>query len=275
MSANLPRAIAPRSGARRACAPPMVAARSASVTLRPKYETASAMTSGIEVIPFPPGVWSEPSAIATPLSSSARTGGGRPVSIAVLGHTTATTPARARAPTSSSSAPYSRWAAEFRREPGSAVASLAARVQPGQQAGGPAGAEHPACLSLGEAAVVAVDVHAVGAGGRRIGAPGADRVDVVVTAAEVLGRHRVGGQERHMHARHARLAFKRAQQPHIGKLAVPGQVVTGLRLDGRGAGHQPGAEALPDAVAERPGIGPPGDGDRGRHPAAGGGDLRR
>ena len=107
-STSLPRAIAPRSAARSACAPPTVAARRASVTLIPNIEIARLITSVIEVMPFPPGECPDPSATGTPLSSSARTGGRPRESADVAGQSTATTPARASAATSSSPAPPSR-----------------------------------------------------------------------------------------------------------------------------------------------------------------------
>src|SRR5579859_8008564 len=51
-------------------------------------------------------------------------------------------------------------AAEFRGQGGRAGTGLPAHVQPGQQTGRPAGAEHPARLALGEPALFAVHVHA-------------------------------------------------------------------------------------------------------------------
>src|SRR6266704_1578338 len=53
------------------------------------------MTRAIEVIPVPPGVWSEPSATTTPLSSRSRTGGRVLVCKAVPGQTTVATLAQA------------------------------------------------------------------------------------------------------------------------------------------------------------------------------------
>src|SRR6266550_545693 len=111
------------------------------------------MTSAIEVMPAPPGLWSEPSATATPLSSMARTGG----------------------------------------QPGRAGAGVTAGVQPRQQARATAGGQDPARLVLGEPAFLAVHVHAVRADRGRVRAPGADRLDVVVAAAEELRRHGVRG----------------------------------------------------------------------------------
>src|ERR1700728_1073553 len=178
MSASRPRTMAPRSVARSACAPPIVAARSASSMLMPKYETAIDMTSAIDVMPVPPAVWSVPSATVTPLSSSDLTGGLAWTCSAVPGHTTAVTPALASAPTSSSSAWCSR----------------SADTQPAAAAGG----QDDPCLLLGEAAFLAVHVDAVRAHGLRVGTPGADRVDVVRAPPEVLRRHRVRGQERHV-----------------------------------------------------------------------------
>ena len=88
------------------------------------------MTRAIEVIPVPPGVWSEPSATATPLSSRSRTGGRALVCKAVPGQTTAATLAWASAATSSSVASCSRSA---EAQPISA-ASRAAPVRESPQA---------------------------------------------------------------------------------------------------------------------------------------------
>ena len=77
-----------------------------------------------------------------------------------------------------------------------------------------------------------------------------------------------------MHPRHAGLALEPAQHADVGQLAVPGQVVTGLGLDGGGPGPQPPAHPLPHPVAQRPRVGAPGDGHGGRHAAAGPVDLR-
>ena len=237
------------------------------------------MTRGIEVMPTPPGVWSEPSASTTPLSSSARTGGLVDCCSAEPGEITAATPPRDRAATSSSVAACSRSADA---QPSSAATRAAppplmrvpAGVQPGQQPGAAARVEDPAGLFLREPAVLAVDVDAVGAHGGGVRAPGRHRVDVVAAAAEELWRHHLRRVERDVHPRHARLVLERAEHPHVGELAVPGEVVAGLRLDRRGPRLEPAGEPLADVVAQGPGVGAPGHGDRGRDTAAGRGDLR-
>ena len=62
----------PRSSA---AAPPAVAARSASMGVRPISRTASAMTNGIELEKHVPGLQSVASATRTPASTSARASG--------------------------------------------------------------------------------------------------------------------------------------------------------------------------------------------------------
>ena len=189
---------------------------------------------------------------------------------------TAATAPRASAATSSSVArvqQVGRGAAELGRHPDRPVLGVAAGVQPGQQPGPAARVEDPAGLFLREPAVFAVDVHAVGADGGGVGAPGADRVDVVAAAAEELGRHHLGRVERHVHPGHAGLVLERAEHPHVGQLAVAGQVVAGLRLDRGGAGLEPRGQPLAHVVAERPRVGAPGHGDRGADAAARRGDL--
>src|SRR5690606_39430717 len=69
-----------------------------------------------------------------------------------------------------------------------------------------------------------------------------------------------------------RLALQRPQHPDVGELAVAGEVVAGLGLDGGGPGEDPLAEPFADAVAERPGVGAPGDGDGGVDAASRRGD---
>ena len=248
MSANRPRTMTPRSGARSAWAPPRVAARSASATLIPKWAMARLMTtSGMRGDAVAAGrvVGAERDRHAL---VEQRRGPAAPADSAATCPGRARRPRRpwARAATSSSQASCSR-SAEAQPSSAASVAApvrdCAAGVQPGQQPGRAAGAEHPARLALGEPALVAVHVHAVGPGGGRVRAPAAHRVHVVVAAAEELRRHRVGGEEGHVHPRHARLVLQRPQQPHVGELAVAGQVVAGLGLDGRGAGQQPARAA--------------------------------
>jgi len=122
--------MVPSSGLRSAWAPPRVAARSASATLMPKCVIARETTSDMFVMPLTPGEWPDPSATATPLSSSERTGGILPTCSAEPGQSTAATPAVARTITSSSQASFSRSADA---QPSSA-ASVAAPVRDCPQA---------------------------------------------------------------------------------------------------------------------------------------------
>ena len=229
-------------------------------------------------MPTPPGVWSEPSATTTPLSSSARTGGVADCCRADPGEITAATPPRASAATSSSVAACSRSADAQPSSAATRAAPLRA-VCPQACSRGSSPARRPAlriqrASSSREPAVLAVDVHAVRADGGGVRAPGRHRVDVVAAAAEELGRHHLRRVERDVHPRHARLVLQRAEHPHVGQLAVPGEVVAGLRLDRGGARLQPGGEPLAHVVAEGPGVGAPGHGDRGGDAAARRGDLR-
>src|ERR1700728_1672750 len=196
------------------------------------------MTMGIEVMPTPPGVWSEPSATTTPLSSSARTGGLVDCCSAEPGEITAATPPRDSAATSSSVAACSRSADAQPSSAATLAAPLAPCACPQACSRGSSPAprvEYPAGLFLGEPVVLAVDVDAVRAHGGRVRAPGRHRVDVVAAAAEELRRHHLRRGERDVHPRHAPLGLQRAEDPHVGELPVPGEVVAGLRLDRRGA----------------------------------------
>ena len=249
MSAYRPRTMAPSSGARSAWAPPRVAARSASLTLMPKCVMASEMTSGMDVMPLHArcvvGAERDRDALVEQradrrhLADLQRRAGAQHCGHArgrQRDHVLLVRPRAAGPPTRSPSRPPAV-AAPVRDDPQA--------CSRGSRPGRPARAEHPARLALGEAALIAVHVHAVGPGRGRVRAPGPDRVDVVVAAAEVLRRHRVRGQEGHVHPGHARLVLQRPQQPDVGEFAVAGEVVAGLGLDGRGPAQQPVSQPRP------------------------------
>ena len=235
--------MAPRPGhaARRA---PIVAARSASSNTHPEVGHGREITSAIEVTPFGPGCGPRPSATVTPWSSSRRTRGRRACRAEPGARQRPRLPGQRGDVLLTGLVGHLGGRAAIGGQQGRAVRRsrrLPARAGPN---GGHAerGAPHPRRTRTSRRTRPRCPRRP-----RSIRAPGARRVDVISAAPEGLQRDHVRGQDACAPAA-SRARPGAPQHADVGQLAVPGQVIAGLRLDGGRPGPASG-HPLPHPVA--------------------------